>query len=428
MGYTGVKYVFKYITKGPDRATTSLTANPEAGADGRSAPDDEITEYIDSIYISAHEAHWRIAEFKTHGNTVPVTILQIHLEGKQTVMLNLDLALEDQTSRNLRGTTLTAFFKWNQQTPSSTLYQDFPGQFAFDQKQRKWSPRRRGFAVGRITFLPVSAGDVYYLRILLINIAGQRSFEDTRIFNGEVLLTYKAACIARGLLGDDSEWDQALTEAGQFQPGRQFRAFFITILTNCEPADPARLWDRHRATLADDCIHLLQNNYRITEPTQDQAEDLALLFLYDDFLTRNHDSRRWQLPYPLHDWTEQRLRGGSRLIQEQRDHNLEAETARSAANRAQMNAHQAIAYNTIAMAVDSGMGGLYFLDGPGGTGKTFVQNTLLAHQRSLGRIALAVATTGIAATLLDGGVTTHSRFKIPVTDLHELDMQHPKAE
>src|SRR5215467_8441963 len=56
----------------------------------------------------------------------------------------------------------------------------------------------------------------------------------------------------------------------------------------------------------------------------------------------------------------------------------------------------------------------YFLDAPGGTGKTFVFNTLLARVRKVGDIALAVATSGIAALLLEGGVTAHSRFKIPL--------------
>lgn len=57
---------------------------------------------------------------------------------------------------------------------------------------------------------------------------------------------------------------------------------------------------------------------------------------------------------------------------------------------------------------------VFFVDGPGGTGKTFLYKALLAHVRALGHIALAVASSGIAALLLDGGVTAHSRFKIPI--------------
>ena len=57
---------------------------------------------------------------------------------------------------------------------------------------------------------------------------------------------------------------------------------------------------------------------------------------------------------------------------------------------------------------------LFFLDGPGSTGKTFLQNTLLAHVKKQGKVAPTVTSTGIAATLLDGGRTAHSRFKIPL--------------
>ena len=39
---------------------------------------------------------------------------------------------------------------------------------------------------------------------------------------------------------------------------------------------------------------------------------------------------------------------------------------------------------------------------------------LLATVRGLGKIALAVASSGIAAELLEGGRTAHSRFKIPI--------------
>src|SRR3954469_22330698 len=65
--------------------------------------------------------------------------------------------------------------------------------------------------------------------------------------------------------------------------------------------------------------------------------------------------------------------------------------------------------------------GCFFIDGPGGTGKTFLYNTLLATIRSSGEIAVAVASSGIAALLITGGRTAHSRFKIPLK-LNESSM------
>ncbi|GBM66962.1 hypothetical protein AVEN_110991-1, partial [Araneus ventricosus] len=56
----------------------------------------------------------------------------------------------------------------------------------------------------------------------------------------------------------------------------------------------------------------------------------------------------------------------------------------------------------------------YFLDGPAGTGKTFVYSTLLHTIRGRGDDVIPVASTGIAATLLIRGRTAHSVFKIPI--------------
>ncbi|GAA0170321.1 hypothetical protein LIER_24612 [Lithospermum erythrorhizon] len=58
--------------------------------------------------------------------------------------------------------------------------------------------------------------------------------------------------------------------------------------------------------------------------------------------------------------------------------------------------------------------GVYFVDGPGGTGKSFLYKVLLAHIRSRGYIGLIVASSGIAASGFLGGRTAHSRFKIPI--------------
>jgi hypothetical protein len=65
-------------------------------------------------------------------------------------------------------------------------------------------------------------------------------------------------------------------------------------------------------------------------------------------------------------------------------------------------------------AVGSAQGGVFFVDGPGGTGKTFLYRALLATVRGKGDIAVATATLGVAASIMPGGRTAHSRFKIPL--------------
>ncbi len=59
----------------------------------------------------------------------------------------------------------------------------------------------------------------------------------------------------------------------------------------------------------------------------------------------------------------------------------------------------------------------FFVDGLGGVGKTFFYGCLLNRVCSTSDIMLSKAFFGIAALLLEGGCTGHSRFKIPVAGL-----------
>ncbi|WOG92588.1 hypothetical protein DCAR_0311861 [Daucus carota subsp. sativus] len=68
-----------------------------------------------------------------------------------------------------------------------------------------------------------------------------------------------------------------------------------------------------------------------------------------------------------------------------------------------------------------GVCGLFFVYGSGGCGKTYLWRTLISKLRSERHIVLPVASSGIAATLMPGGRTAHSRFKIPIV-LDEYSM------
>ena len=74
-------------------------------------------------------------------------------------------------------------------------------------------------------------------------------------------------------------------------------------------------------------------------------------------------------------------------------------------------------FEKIKQVVVNKQGGVFFLYGYGGTGKTFMWKTLSAVVHSKGKIVLTIASSGIASLLLLGGRTTHSKFKIPVPTL-----------
>jgi hypothetical protein len=79
------------------------------------------------------------------------------------------------------------------------------------------------------------------------------------------------------------------------------------------------------------------------------------------------------------------------------------------------------------LAISTVTGQIFFLHEPGGTGKTYLYNTLCHHLHSQGKIVLCVASSGIATILLKGGRTAHSRFKIPIPSHESSVCSIPKT-
>jgi hypothetical protein len=79
-----------------------------------------------------------------------------------------------------------------------------------------------------------------------------------------------------------------------------------------------------------------------------------------------------------------------------------------------LNVEQRAGFDLIMNHVEKKVGHVFFVDGPGGTGKTYLYKALIAKVRSMNLIAIATASSGIAASIMPGGRTAHSRFKIPI--------------
>ncbi|XP_029442955.1 uncharacterized protein LOC115083287 [Rhinatrema bivittatum] len=83
-------------------------------------------------------------------------------------------------------------------------------------------------------------------------------------------------------------------------------------------------------------------------------------------------------------------------------------------NEPRLNTEQRNIYHEVMTRVHCQSGRIFFLDAPGGTSKTFLINMLLARVRRDSNIAIAVVSSGIAVTLLEGGQMAHSAFKLPL--------------
>ena len=88
-----------------------------------------------------------------------------------------------------------------------------------------------------------------------------------------------------------------------------------------------------------------------------------------------------------------------------------------------LNSEQQIAAKAITIALDSyphhstpvkNNANVFFIDGPGGTGKTYFYNYIITVCKARQIKFSSSAWVGIAATLLEGGQTCHSTFKLPV--------------
>ena len=150
--------------------------------------------------------------------------------------------------------------------------------------------------------------------------------------------------------------------------------------------------------------------------TVDQLKEYALVEI-EKHLYRNGRSLKdySSMPFPM---TVQENDVCNRLILEELAYNKVELAAEYTSLISSLTDEQKHVYQTIMDAVLSGVGGIFFVYGYGGTGKTFLWRTLSTFLRSNGHIVLNVTSSGIASLLLPGGRTAHSHFSIPL-DINE---------
>ena len=118
-----MKYLFKYIYKGHDRASVSIDA---VDSDGNI---DEIKQYRDSRWVTPPEALWRIYGFDLSQIFPSVRQLQLHLPNMHMVSFQAGANLNDVLSEEgASKTMLTEYFEANKkyELARGILYMDFP--------------------------------------------------------------------------------------------------------------------------------------------------------------------------------------------------------------------------------------------------------------------------------------------------------------
>ncbi|XP_063945878.1 uncharacterized protein LOC108212277 [Daucus carota subsp. sativus] len=386
-----LKYLFKYCLKGHDTTTVHVTGKKKRASN--QDPDkaiDEIDAYFDGRYICGAKSAYKIFGFPIHHRTISVERLPFHLPGQKSCTFHSNQPLDKVADREKnRLSKLEAFFQLctTNVDAQKYTYPEIPEHFVWDDGQRKWNPRK----------------------------------ESLRTVNGICYDSFRDACKEYGFLDDDKEWHEVLNQCANGGLPPQIRQLFVHIIVNCKVTDLFQLWSSNWKQMVDDTI-LERRRLNNDDPLMldDKQLQFYALAKIDDLLRSIGKSLKNfpQLPQPPENYLNH---GSNNLILEETNYNINEMEKENHRLLSTINDEQLNVYNAILESVGKNEGGLYFVHGSGGCGKTFLWRTLISKLRSQGDIVLPVASSGIAATLMPRGRTAHSRFKIPIV-LDELSV------
>lgn len=402
-------YLYKYLHKGPDWAFYGINHNNDV------TPINEANDYQKGRYLSAFEADWRISSFEISHKFPSVICLPVHLPNKNfhqfhrsndapsTVSL-LDryflrpLHLRDVTYEAYNADYLLYPYNGEQLRPHEALEQPRNGVI-----RRKVAARQNGMkvTVTRITTVPISSGELFYIRLLLLH-RPALSWEDLRTFDGITLDTYHQAALHAGLIENNNEGFLALEEAVQsLNTPAQLRFLFSRILLEGYPALP--LYDHFRDALMLDFL----------DRTQDPA--LAEQLLLQDLSQSLADGGRRLSNFGLREPNRRDIEVDQELAFFRPQVNILAAHVDDMTHS--MTEEQREIFHGVLSQVRNKERCFYFIEGRPGRGKTYLLNAIAGALRSQHKIVLTVATSAIAASQYPRARTAHALFGIPVTNV-----------
>ncbi|XP_060845863.1 uncharacterized protein LOC132925485 [Rhopalosiphum padi] len=284
-----IKYLCKYVTKGSDMAVFGIASENV---------NDEISNFQMGRYVSTNEALWRLLSFQIHERYPTVVHLAVHLENGQRVYFTEANAA--QRAERPPSTTLTSFFAMCEADPfaATLMYVEMPKYYTWNQSTKKFQRRKQGTpvpdwpqvfstdALGRMYTVHPRNDECFYLRLLLVNVRGPKSFAHLKTVNGHQCQTYREACQLLGLLENDSHWDLTLADSVVSSNAYQIRTLFAIIITTCFPSQPIQLWNKYKDAICEDILHRLriQTNNPDIQIT-DEIYNEGLILIEDQCLT-----------------------------------------------------------------------------------------------------------------------------------------------
>ena len=136
-------------------------------------------------------------------------------------------------------------------------------------------------------------------------------------------------------------------------------------------------------------------DYRLNESNESILEQMVHRDITDMLQSMGKDIKNYGLPDLVE--TDGSYDGEYREVREERQITGDIEHLDLFSS---LDNEQFAGFNDIMDNVMNKKSQIFFVDGPGGTGKTYLYKALLAKVRSMGQIAIATATSGIAASIM----------------------------
>ncbi|KMZ62956.1 hypothetical protein ZOSMA_4310G00010, partial [Zostera marina] len=143
-----VKYLYKYVYKGHDRARMVLSVN-----ENNEIEHNEVKRFLDMRYVTPHEAYWRINEFILDEKSHSVTRLDLHLPNGQIVYYRPGEDIRTKLGASeTRYTTLTAWFELNKvdENAREYYYYEIPEHYTFKKQGNNMIWGKKGGDRGNI--------------------------------------------------------------------------------------------------------------------------------------------------------------------------------------------------------------------------------------------------------------------------------------
>ncbi|XP_074284293.1 uncharacterized protein LOC141608844 [Silene latifolia] len=245
---------------------------------------------------------------------------------------------------------------------------------------------------------------------MLNHVRGPKCFDDIRTVNDFAHLTFREACYALGLIGNDREYIAAIKEAADWGPGFYLKNLFATLLFCGTLSMPNRVWDETWQLLSDYILHKQRTvlNNQDLKLTNEELQNYALIDIENSLQINGSSLRRFEgMPFPDMSTTAHHR---NRLVMDALSYDRQSLSEEHEIQLSSMTDEQRLVYNQVMEAALNNKGGVFFVYGYGGIGKMFLWRALCAGFRKKGDIVVAVLSSGIAATLILGGVTAHSRL------------------